>query len=231
MEYFPINLDIRGRNCIIIGGGRVAERKVCGLLECGAHVKVISPELTPGLQELSDNGGIDWVPRLYSGGDLAGAFLVIAATNDSRAQEEIHAEADKHNTLLNVADVPKWCNFILPASVRRGALTVSISTAGKSPALARRLRQDLEKQFGPEYEILLDLLGCLRPLVLDFGKPHSENKIIFEKLLHKDLLVWMQAGRWDRIKEHIRLILGDDVNLAVLAEMEQESMFSERERL
>ena len=223
MDYFPINLDIRGRSCIVIGGGRVAERKVLGLLECGASVKVISPDLTSPLRELSDKGGIDWTPRLYSDGDLAGAFLVIAATDDSRTQEEIHAEADRNNTLLNVADVPKWCNFILPASVRRGPLTVSISTSGKSPALARRLRKDLEKQFGPEYEILIDLLGSLRPLVLALDRPHSENKLIFEKLLHRDLLVWMQAGRWDRIKAHIRLILGDDVNLA---EMEKNSRFS-----
>ena len=107
MDYFPISLDIRGRHCLVIGGGRVAERKVFGLLEYGAKVTVISPELTDSLDELRKKKEISWIDRLYQNGDLAAAFLVIAATDDEEAQEEIHTEAARHNILLNVADVPK----------------------------------------------------------------------------------------------------------------------------
>ena len=223
MDYFPVSLDIRGRRCLVIGGGRVAERKVLGLLDYGAKVTVISPELTPLLAELRQKEKISWLPRLYEKGDLADAFLVIAATDDEKAQEEIHAEAAEHNILLNVADVPKWCNFILPATVRRGELTISISTSGNSPALARRLRQDMETRFGPEYGPLLELLGCLRPVVLGQGKPHSENKIIFEKLLHPDLLTWLNAADWDMIKDHIRAVLGPETNLACLKAVERDN--------
>lgn len=221
MDYFPINLDINGRPCLVIGGGRVAERKVLGLLEYGAEVTVISPELTAMLAELRQKKEITVIARPYKNGDLAQAFLVIAATDDEKAQEEIHAEAEKDNILLNVADVPKWCNFILPATVRRGELSISISTSGNSPALARRLRQGMETQFGPEYEPLLELLGCLRPVVLAQGRPHSENKIIFEKLLHPDLLTWLNEAKWDTIKDHFRAILGPETNFACLTEVER----------
>ncbi len=230
MDYFPINLDINGRRCLVIGGGRVAERKAQGLLEYGAQVTVISPELTECLDDLRRHERISWIARPYEKGDLAGAFLVIAATDDEKAQEKIHAEATEHNILLNVADVPKWCNFILPAMMRRGELTISISTSGNSPALARQLRQSMETQFGPEYEPLLELLGSLRPVVLGQGRPHRENKIIFEKLLHPDLLTWLHDSSWDRIKEHIHTVLGPGVNLDCLAAVERNNSTPETAR-
>lgn len=226
MDYFPINLNIRGRSCIVVGGGRVAERKVYGLLEYGGKITVISPELTPKLQELMTDERIGWIDRPYQTGDLVQAFLVIAATDDPLVQEEIHAEAEENNLLLNVADVPKWCNFILPATVRRGALTVSISTSGKSPALARKLRKKMDKEFGAEYETLLAFLGDLRPVVLALAKPHSENKVLFERLLHRDLSDWLQDGNWRRIREHLRLVVGENVDLSCLVEMENKAKLS-----
>ena len=216
MSYFPINVDIQNRPCTVIGGGRVALRKVKGLLDCGASVTLISPEATPELSEMARDNRITWHERGYKQGDLTGSFMVIAATDDEATQQQVHAEAEEGNLLLNVADVPKWCNFILPATVRQGDLAISISTGGKSPVLAKRLRQELEKSFGPEYDQALELMGNLRPVVLAKGLPHSKNKIVFEELLHPELISLIKKGDWQTIKNHIHAVLGADVDLSCL---------------
>ena len=146
MSFYPICLDLEAHHCVVVGGGRVAERKVLGLLSCRAQVSVISPLVTNELHLQHANGTILWIDREYRQGDLAGAFLVIAATDDEETQKQVYEEADANNLLLNVADVPHRCNFILPATARRGDLTISVSTAGKSPALARKIRMELEKR-------------------------------------------------------------------------------------
>lgn len=220
--YFPVCLKIAGRQCLVIGGGRVGERKVKGLLAHGAVVRVISPELSEPLSALLRAGTIDWLDRLYQEGDLAGAFLVIAATDDPAVQERVHAEAEARNILLNVADVPKWCNFILPATARRGDLAISVSTAGKSPALASALRQTLEGQFGPEYGVLVDILGALRDTVLAGGRPHAENKLIFARLADPEMAVWIRDGLWQKLARHIQEVLGTDVPLGCLEAARQE---------
>ncbi|MHB1013861.1 MAG: precorrin-2 dehydrogenase/sirohydrochlorin ferrochelatase family protein, partial [Desulfurivibrionaceae bacterium] len=211
LQYFPVCLKIAGRQCVVIGGGRVGERKVKGLLAHGALVRVISPELSEPLSALLRAGTIDWLDRLYQEGDLAGAFLVIAATDDPAVQERVHAEAEARNILLNVADVPKWCNFILPATARRGDLAISVSTAGQSPALASALRQALEGQFGPEYGVLVDILGALRDTVLAGGRPHAENKVIFARLADPEMAAWIRDGLWQKLALHIQEVLGTDV--------------------
>lgn len=221
-QYFPVCLKIAGRQCLVIGGGRVGERKVQGLLAHSAKVTVISPELSEELAALLRAGMIDWLPRLYQAGDLAEAFLVIAATDDPEVQERIHAEAEARNILLNVADVPKWCNFILPATVRRGDLSVSVSTAGKSPALASALRQALEVQFGPEYGAMVDILGVLRETVLANGRPHAENKLIFARLANPEMAVWIKDGLWQNLVSHIKEVLGPDAPLDCLEKVRQE---------
>ncbi len=213
MNYFPINLNISRRHCIIIGGGRVAARKVKSLLENQGKVTVISPELNDELVRLAEKNEIQWLNRGYRKGDLARAFLVIAATDDVQIQEAVYQEAEEQNLLVNVADVPKWCNFILPATVRRGDLTVSVSTAGKSPALAKQLRKSLEKTFTDDYELLLRILGNLRPIVMDMGHAHEKNKIIFENLLHKDMITWLRRGDMPAIQAHIKSVLGRDIDI------------------
>lgn len=206
--YFPICLDIQGRCCVVVGGGRVAERKVASLLEHGGRVRLISPELTPELRRRHAAGELEWRPTSYQEGDLMDAFLVIAATDDEAVQARVHAEAATRQTLLNVADVPKWCNFILPATVRRGDLSIAVSTGGKSPALAKRLRRELEAGFGPEYGLLTELLGSLRPVVLAMGRPHRENQELFSRLLHDDFPAWVRERNWPCIEEHLRAVLG-----------------------
>ncbi len=211
MSFYPICLDLEARPCVVVGGGRVAERKVLGLLSCSAQVSVISPVLTEELQLQHADGNIKWIDREYRQGDLAQAFLVIAATDDEETQKQVYEEAANNNLLLNVADVPRRCNFILPATVRRGDLTISVSTAGKSPALARKLRMELEKRYGPEYRILADILGAIRPEILASGFPQSENEDLFKQLLHDDMEEWVKNKNWDNIEKHFRTVLGDRV--------------------
>lgn len=221
MQYFPVYLNIEGRRCLVIGGGSVATRKVQALLECGAVVEVVSPDVTAELKTILAAGKITWVARAYQPGDLSEAFLVIAATDDSEVQAGIFAEAEEKNILLNVADVPRWCNFILPATVRRGDLSFAVSTGGKSPALARNLRQNLEKIYGPEYGVLVDILGELRDMVISQGKSSAENKILFGKLASLEIVDWIKNGEWQRISRHFSDILGGNIELKGLGGAEK----------
>ncbi len=211
MSFYPICLDLAGRSCVVVGGGRVAERKVLGLLSCSAQVLVISPELTGELLRRHNDGVIQWIDREYRQGDLKQAFLVIAATDDDETQKQVYGEAAAHNILLNVADVPQRCNFILPATVRQGDLTISISTAGKSPALARKLRLELEKTFGAEYRVLVDILGAARPEILASGLEQHDNEKLFKQLLHDDMAAWIRVKNWSRLESHFEEVLGNRV--------------------
>jgi precorrin-2 dehydrogenase/sirohydrochlorin ferrochelatase len=218
MSYYPVCLDLQGRSCVVVGGGKVAERKVKGLLACNAQVKVISPDLTEFLSQLHTEGQLEWLNRPYKKGDLSQTFLVIAATDDEQAQQMVQDEATQLNKLLNVADVPQRCNFILPATVRRGDLTIAVATGGKSPALAKKLRQELEKRIGPEYTVLVNILGALRPQVLASGLSQPENELLFHKLLHDDMLKWIEERDWSRMENHIRSVLGETLGTEYLVQ-------------
>ncbi len=218
MKYYPVFLQIKARLCLVVGGGHVAERKVKGLLECGAKVVVVSPELTTCLRELYDEGVISWQARVYHRDDIAEAMLAIAATNDPGAQDMVAADAKLHNIMLNVADVPTKCTFILPALVKRGDLTVAISTSGNSPALAKKLRHEFAAQIGREYGMLNDLMGILRPEVMAKGLSQNDNEQLFGRLLTDDMLVWLKDNNWPRIKAHFESIIG------VLSETLQHSL-------
>jgi precorrin-2 dehydrogenase/sirohydrochlorin ferrochelatase len=159
---YPALLNLQGRRCVVVGGGRVAGRKAEGLLEAGARVLVIAPELHEEVQALADAGRVQVELREYQAGDLSDCFLVIAATNDGAVNEAVWRESEQRRVLINTVDDPPRCNFYVPAVVRRGALTLAVSTDGKSCALAAKLRRELEAQYGPEYEQLLELLGELR---------------------------------------------------------------------
>jgi len=208
MSLFPVCLNIENRLCAVIGGGAVAERKVRGLLLAGARVRVISPAMTPGLMTLHEEGRIEWMARSYQGGDLEKAFLVIAATDDHQVQTAIFAEANQRNIFVNVVDTPEFCTFTLPAVVRQGDLMIAVSTNGKSPALAKHLRIKLEGMFGPEYAVLLDILGQVRSRVLAEGRSQEENEKLFLRLLHPEILAWVREEKWDEVQHHIHSVLG-----------------------
>ncbi|MGI9569394.1 MAG: precorrin-2 dehydrogenase/sirohydrochlorin ferrochelatase family protein, partial [Desulfobulbia bacterium] len=148
MKYYPIHLDIKNRKCLIVGGGAVGTRKVNTLLKCGAHITVVSPDPTPQLTRLASEKSVTLKMRAYRSDDLTGMFLVIGATDDEALNRQISEDAERSHILCNIADRPEICNFILPSIVRRGNLVITISTSGKSPALAKHLRQELETQFG-----------------------------------------------------------------------------------
>jgi siroheme synthase-like protein len=162
MSLFPAFLKLHSRRVLVVGGSSIAAQKIPGLLEAGAHVHVVSPKLAPQLAEWVRNRQIDWSPKPFEPDDLDGAFLVIAATSLRDLNESVYREADLRHILCNAVDDIDHCHFYYGSIVQRGDLQIAISTNGKSPALAQRLRKELEQQFGPEYECWLDWLGAAR---------------------------------------------------------------------
>lgn len=162
MSYFPIFLQMTGRRCLVIGGGAVAERKIAGLLEAGATVSVISPDITGSVARWSKQNSINFIARRYRPGDLAGYELVFVATDDAEVNAAVFDEGRKMGVWVNAADDPAHCDFILPSVLRRGDLTVAVSSGGNSPALARTIREELEFYFTGEYELLTKLAAEVR---------------------------------------------------------------------
>ncbi len=162
-RYYPAFIDVRGRDCVVIGGGDLGEEKVLKLLECGARVIVISPTVTRKVEDLESEGRLSWTRRQYRRGDLERAFIAVAATTDDHAMSrEIAQEAEERNVLLNVVDVTHLCTFIAPSVARRGEVTVATSTGGASPALARTFREKIESSRILEYADLAPLLAKAR---------------------------------------------------------------------
>jgi precorrin-2 dehydrogenase/sirohydrochlorin ferrochelatase len=216
MKYYPIHLDIKNRNCLVVGGGAVGTRKVDTLLECGARVTVVSPKPTQQLTKLASEGAITLTRRAYRSADLDGTFLVIGATDDESLNQQISNDAALSNTLCNIADRPEVCNFILPAIIRRGDLVISISTSGKSPALAKQLRQKLESQFGNEYAEFLLLMGAIRKKLLNQAHEPQVHKALFNQLIGSDLIQLLQEGKTEEINSLLYKILGEGYKIEEL---------------
>jgi precorrin-2 dehydrogenase/sirohydrochlorin ferrochelatase len=206
MSGYPITLvDLANSRCVVVGGGEVAARKVAALREAGARPIVISPALCNSLVQAVEAGHIDAIQRRYQAGDLAGARLVIAATDDAATNEAVWREAEAEGCLVNVVDDPPRCNFYVPATVRRGALTLGISTGGRSPLLARRIREMVEQQFDMAYEPYLELLGELRPRVQEQIAEPARRKELWHCLLESEVLDLLRSGHhgaaWQRAEE------------------------------
>ena len=175
-------LKLSARPCLVLGAGTIAESKIAGLLEAGGRVRVVAPEATPQVRSWAQSNSIEWHQRSFQPGDLTGMFLVVAATSSAELDQRIFEEATRRGVLCNIVDVPALCDFYYPAVVQRGALQIAISTAGKSPALAQRLRKQLEEQFGPEFEEWLAQLGEVRDRLQSSKLDPEERK----RLLHED---------------------------------------------
>ncbi len=217
--YVPIFCDLRGRSVVVIGGGNVAERKIKGLVEAGAAVTVISPEVTPLLSGMVEQGLVQLVPRQFQNGDLHGAWLVVAATDDEAVQKSVYNEAQERRIFCNVVDKPEVCSFIVPSTVRRGDLCLAISTGGRSPALAKALRKDLEKKFGPEWSVMISLIGKLRALILEDcqGKEAGER---CSGIADPAILKWIEKGDWKRLEDWAAAICGDRAR-TIVKELQQ----------
>lgn len=213
MRYYPISLKVENRTCLVVGGGEVGARKVKTLLSCGASVGVVSPEIVPWLAEKIQEGAVEMVGSHYEENQLQGCFLVIAATDDMELNCRIAHDAEKRGLLCNVVDYPQEGNFILPALVQRGALTVAISTSGKSPALARHLRQDLEQRFGMEYADFLELMGAVRSRLLVQSQDSRANKERFDQLVQSPLLELVQRRDYEGVDRLLRTVLGTGYSL------------------
>ena len=185
MKYYPINLNIQGKKCVIIGGGEVAYRKACSLKDAGAEVTVVCPKPCP---ELVNATGITLIEKRYDENDLNDAFLVIAATDDAEVNRNVFKDASKRKIPVNVVDCPELCSFIVPSSVVRGDLCISISTGGASPALAKRIREDLEKIYGHEYEQYLRLLSKMRNVAMTKVKDPEKRRKILQRLAEPDII-------------------------------------------
>lgn len=181
----------------------MAQRKVEGLVEGQASVTVISPSTTKVLDALAAQGLIRIIRREYRQGDLEGAFLVISATDNEGINKAVFAEAQKKGILINVVDQPELCNFIVPSMVRRGDLVISISTSGKCPALARRVRKEIEKQYGPEYEEYLLLLSQAREKIKASYETEQERGKALERVMDSGILELIRAGKKDLAEETI----------------------------
>jgi precorrin-2 dehydrogenase/sirohydrochlorin ferrochelatase len=209
MPYYPIFLDLNHQNIVVVGGGEVAERKIKNLLIYGCTIYISSPHLTPHLQQLVATKKIHRIPYESLDTYLDDTFMVIAATDDTQVNSTIASRAKKHGLLINTVDQPKDCNFIMPSIVKRGNLQIAISTAGKSPALAKKIRKDLESSFPPEYDLFVELLGIIRTKLLSQDQPSSKNKVIFQQLVDSNLLEMITHKNWDGIQTALRSILGE----------------------
>ena len=192
VDLYPVNLKIESRLCVIIGGGKVAVRKAASLLECGARVKIVSPVLDSGFEAY--DGRFEHVVRAYRQGDLEGAFLVIAATNDSDTNKAVEEEANSRHLLLNVVDRPDQCNFYVPSTIRRGELLITVSTGGELPALSKRLRQQLEAEFPEQWAEALTLLGRARREVISGAGDEAKKAQCLAELAALDLVPLLKSG-------------------------------------
>jgi siroheme synthase-like protein len=203
---YPVNLVLRGRRVLVVGGGRVATQKVRGLLDADAEVHLVAPELDAELAELVEQDGrVSWDVRPYRAGEAAEHRLVVTATGDPAVDGAVFADADAADVWVNSADDPEHCSFTLPARVRRGPLLVTVSTSGESPALATWLRGRFEDELGPEYETLLGLLSEERRAVRAAGR--STETLDWQGALDSGMLDLIREGRITEAKERLQACL------------------------
>ena len=202
---YPAFIKLAGRQCVVVGGGKVAARKVGMLLNCGARVQVISPSVTEEIAALAAKRAVEWVKRGFKEGDTAGAFLVVSATDDRGVNAAVAKECAARNVLLNVVDQPEFCSFYVPSVVRRGELTIAVSTGGKSPLLARRIRERLEEVFPPAFGEFLDYLSVVREEVIA-RYPAQKEKLLAE-LLSPQVLACVERNDLNTAKEMVEGVL------------------------
>jgi precorrin-2 dehydrogenase/sirohydrochlorin ferrochelatase len=198
-------LKLTGRRCLVVGGGDIGLEKVEGLLACDGDVVLVAPDAHPELERLAAEGSIEWIRREYEPADLERCLIAIAATDDTEANIRVYEDADRRAMLVNVVDVPPLCNFILPAIVRTGPLAVAISTAGASPALAKRMKREISELFGTEYAELAVMLNDVRGWAKGTLPTYQDRKEFFESIVNGDPDPVVLLRRGDR--EGVRALI------------------------
>jgi siroheme synthase-like protein len=206
--FFPIFVDLAGKMCAVVGGGEVAARKAHSLLQAGARVKVVAPRLCESLKVLLEMPEVHHVPRGYQPGDLEGSALVFAATDNPKINAAVYREAENLKILVNVADDPSHCSFIVPSCIERNPICIAISTQGVSPALARHLRERIEEAVPAEYQRLAQLLGRLRAEVMAAHSSPERRKARWQKVLESDVLSLLRGGKDSEAEAEARKLLG-----------------------
>ncbi len=205
---FPISLRVDGHQCLVVGGGHIAERKINSLLRAGAMVRVVARDPSPMVQQLAGEETLELHVRAYSHSDLDGAFLVIVATDDAELNATVSEECRRRGLLVNVVDQPALCNFYVSAQIERGPVSISVSTGGTAPALAKHLRILLESVVGEEHGSLAELMGQLRPEVLFKYDKQPDRAAAWQRLLQSDILDWLREGVTGSAREHARELMG-----------------------
>ena len=206
--YYPVYIQLLEQPCTVIGGGKIAEGKVEGLLTAEANVTVISPNLTLRLHELAEEKQITYLARTYQPGDLTGAFMVICATDQAEINHQVWQEALANRQLVDVVDDTPRCNFIAPSILRKGDLTIAISTSGKAPALAVRLKERLQRELGSEYERFLELAGELREPLARNVPDFETRKALWYELVDSEILDALARGDETSAREIISQVVG-----------------------
>ena len=219
MKTYPIFAVIEDKPCLVVGGGAVGERKVRDLLASGAKVTVVSKTLTSSLADLASRGEIVYLSEDFADNQVEGMALVMAATDDPEVNAHVSAAAQARAIWVNVADEPEHCTFIVPAQVRRGDLTLAISTGGGSPALARQVREELQQHFGPEYGPYLDLLKRVRTRLLSERRAHPDNADLFHRLVRSPLKDAVARGDRAQVMWVLREVIGEILSTPVLGEL------------
>jgi precorrin-2 dehydrogenase/sirohydrochlorin ferrochelatase len=217
MKPYPVMMNLQGKQVVVVGGGRVALRKIVSLLDSGANVAVISPKLIDELLALHFAQKITWVIEPFSPDQLdrfEPITLIFGATNIREVNVKLSAEAMLRRIPCNIADVPDLCTFIVPAVITQGDLIISVSTGGSSPALARRIREDLEKKFGPEYAAMTRLMGELRKQIVRNGSDSEENKKLFLEIVDSQVLPALRNNDLDKAVMILSDILPDEVDVS-----------------
>ncbi len=213
MVYYPIMVDLTDREVLVVGGGSVAGRKITTLLEYGAVVSLVSRELSPEIKGYIENGRIRYLGEEFSMVYLKEKFLVIAATDDPELNHRISQVAEEKGMLINAVDQPADCNFIIPSIIKKGDLVVAVSTSGKSPALAKKIRKQLTEYFGDEYEPFLRMMGRIRSEVLSSGSDPEENSRLFTRIVESELFNAIRGGALDDAALILTEILERDISI------------------
>lgn len=216
MSLYPVNLKIKDKLCLVVGGGPVALRKVQSLCKCGASIRVISPMVEPEIFAMARKKEIEWFERGYAEGDLKGVFLAFAATNDNLAQELVRQDAASHGVLLNCVDDPQGSHFHVPAHFRRGKMLVTVSTEGGSPALSKVIRKQLEATIVAEYGSVVDLMAMIRAEVVSVDGDSTTNRELFNTLLKKGVAELILKENWFELQMLLLQELPEDIDAVSL---------------
>jgi precorrin-2 dehydrogenase / sirohydrochlorin ferrochelatase len=208
MSLFPINLSLDGRQCLVLGGGQVAERKVFALVAAKGKVTVYSPSVTDKLRELIDGGGIDHISASYRSGTMKPFFIVICATDDPRINLQAAEEARSLGSLVNVVNGQEFSDFTVPAHISRGDLLITVSTNGRSPVLARRLKEEIAGLYGPEYGLYLEIVARLRTGLKNRDGTSADRQAFWRENLDDELLALLRAGKIQEAEEKIQNAAG-----------------------